>query len=146
MDPEPQLPRPSGTPALNLKLTICWQPLAPRFGSDLDTYLRQPFRRPPSFHYVKMYIFNLDTPRNVRAFLLFDDTTSLASFRQNVGRQNIEHASSITRESWHSTKELLYSVESACAIALSAMAQFIQEANHVVFTLVRQLQYKRSLL
>ncbi|KAL2046149.1 hypothetical protein N7G274_001596 [Stereocaulon virgatum] len=114
----------------SIDLTICWQCLVPRFKSDLDTYLRQPFRTPPTFHYVKIYVLNLGAPRNLRACLLFDDPRSLDSFRQNM-----TNSSNMVSESWHSSHRLIHAILTAKSTALSDMMYFLQEANREVFNM-----------
>jgi N-methylhydantoinase B/oxoprolinase/acetone carboxylase alpha subunit len=86
----------------------------------------------PTFHYVRIYVLNLDALRNMRSIFLFDGTRSLDSFRQHM-----RSPSNVVSGNWHASHRLIHAIFTAESTALSDMVYFLQEANRVVFQMVR---------
>ncbi|KAF6227877.1 hypothetical protein HO133_007605 [Letharia lupina] len=108
---------------LPTEFTLYWQSKAPRYSGDLDTYIWQPYRKPPPFTFVKLHIVNTETPQNLRMILLFKETRSLCDFRnrhQSVARQQV------ATEAWSSVTELARSILAVCETILSDMVDFLQ--------------------
>ena len=61
--------------------SMLWQFQSPDFSSDIDTYIWQPYRKPPPYSFVKIYILKNTSTDELCAFFLFDSIQSLQGFR-----------------------------------------------------------------
>lgn len=118
---------------LPTEFTLYWQSKAPRYSGDLDTYIWQPYRKPPPFTFVKLHIVNTETPQNLRMILLFKETRSLCDFRnrhQSIARQQV------ATEAWSSVTELARSILAVFETILSDMVDFLQCTSKEITRLV----------
>ena len=112
---------------------LYWQSQTP--SGDFDTYIWQPYRKPPPFSYVKFHIINTESPRNLKMILLFNDTRSLCAFRtrhQELTRQRVPD------EAWSPITELIRSISAISTTMLSDTVGFMQccskEVNRLVWS------------
>lgn len=79
----------SEAPFLPTEFALHWQSNPPKYRGDFDTYIWQPYRKPPPFSYVRFYIIKPEVPRNLNVLLLFNDTRSLCTFRSRPGSESL---------------------------------------------------------
>ena len=118
---------------LPTEFTLYWQSKALRYSGDLDTYIWQPYRKPPPFTFVKLHIVNTETPQKLRMILLFNETRSLCDFRnrhQSVAGQQV------ATEAWSSVTELARSILAVYETILSDMVDFLQCTSKEITRLV----------
>ena len=119
-------------------MTVCWQSTAttPKYKSDLDTYIWQPFRNPSPFTYAKIFVLHKDPTRNPRVVLLFQEKRSLHSFRKKF------HSSSEQppdNSNWVPTKDLTRAIASIYNVAIADTLRFLKETTRDIHSLVRFL-------
>lgn len=115
-------------------MTVCWQSRAPKYYSDLDTYIWQPFKNPPPFTYAKIFVLHKDLVRNPRVVLLFQQNRSLRSFRKKF-HSSSEEASN--NSNWVPTKDLTRAIASIYSVAIADTMKFLKETSRDVHSLVR---------
>ena len=118
-------------------MTVCWQSTAPRYYSDLDTYIWQPFRSPPPFTYAKIFLLqNENALRNPRVVLLFRHKSSLKSFRKKFHSSSEE----LSRD-WLPMKDLMRAISALYDLAIADTLSFLRETSRDIHDLVRNLFY-----
>lgn len=120
----------------SLNMTVCWQSRAPKYYSDLNTYIWQPFKFPPPFTYAKIFILNKDLARNPRVVLLFQQKSSLRSFRKKFHTGSEEPSDN---SNWVPAKDLTRAIASIYSVAIADTLTFLEETSRDVHSLVRLL-------
>lgn len=114
--------------------TLYWQSKGPEFKKDLDTYIWQPYRKPPPFNYVKFYFFKNETLQNCRMILRFNDACSLCAFRS----LHQEHTKQrVAGESWSPVSELVMSISALFQMIVSDTNEFLRCCSREITRLVR---------
>ena len=118
-----------------VSLTLRWPFTAPKYKGEFDTYIWQPFRRPPPFAYVKIFISNRETPRNLRILLLFQNAGSDRSFRASYAET--QHLGD--RATWAPALDGGRAIIVAFKNALEDTSRFLRQASEQIMALVRSL-------
>ena len=119
----------------SLSLTLRWACTAPKYKGELDTYLWQPFRRPPPFAYAKIFVSNREDPRNLRILLLFRNTDSDRSFRGSYAQT--QHRGDVA--TWVPALDGGRAIIVAYKNALKETSGFLKQASKQIMALVRPL-------
>ena len=114
-------------------LTLRWQDTAPVYRSDLNTYVGQPFREPPPFTYVTIFMLNKGEPRNLRVLLLFQSRLSLDAIRSVFVKRCFEMIS----ECWLPVVRVVSTVIAAFQVALYEIISFLKQVSKQIVVLVR---------
>ena len=120
-----------------MSLTLRWACIAPKSKGKLDTYIWQPFRKPPPFAYVKIFVSNREDPRNLRMRLLFYKRDSLTSFQQSYAPMYMPP--SADGVNWSPASEGLSAIVVVYRLALRETFEFLRQASRQIMALVRQL-------
>lgn len=124
-----------------ISLTLRWACKAPKYKGNLYTYIWQPFRRPPPFAYVKMFVSNLGNPRNFRLLLLFRNTDSDRSFRgSHAQSQHLGDGAT-----WVPALDGGRAIIVAYKNALKETSGFLTQASEQIMALVRPLNLMRAI-
>ena len=116
-----------------MSMTLRWVCTAPKYKGKLDTYLWQPFRKPPPFTYVRIFISNLEDPRNLRMLLLFQKKDSRTSFQESYAQLR-DFTSDVT---WYPALDGLFAIIIAYKQALKKTSEFLRQASNQIMALVR---------
>ena len=118
-----------------MSLTLRWACTAPKYKGKLDTYIWQPFRNPPPFAYVKIFVSNREDPRNLRILLLFQNRDSRTSFQKSYA----EKQTFAGHATWSSALDGASAIIVAYKHALREMSGFLRQASKQIMALVRPL-------
>ena len=116
-----------------LDFSLRWQHRAPEYRGDLDTYIWQNFRKPPSAVYVKIFILNRGEPQNMRVLLQFKNNRILNSFRS---RHKALPRPAVSSNLDLPAVELLDTFGIAYNVVLSDMINFLNELSEQTSKLV----------
>ena len=119
-------------------MTVCWQSEAPKYKSDLNTYIWQPYKNPPPFTYAKVFILHKDLARNPRVVLLFQKNRSLHSFLKKFHSRSQEPSDN---SNWVPTKDLTHAIASIYSVAIADTMKFLNQTFRDVHSLVRILPF-----
>ena len=118
-----------------VSLTLRWACTAPKYKGKLDTYIWQPFRRPPPFAYVKIFVSNRENPRKLRVLLLFRNTDSDRSFRGSYAQtQHLGDGAT-----WVPALDAGRAIIVVYKNALKETSGFLWQASEQIVALVRPL-------
>ena len=115
-----------------MSMTLRWAYTAPKYKGKLDTCIWQPFRKPPPFAYVKIFVANLRDPRNLRMLLLFHGKDSRTSFQKRYA-QSRDFTGRVT---WSPALDGLLAIFAAYEQALRETSEFLRQASKQIMALV----------
>ena len=118
-----------------MSITLRWVGTAPKYKGKLDTYIWQPFRKPPPFAYVKIVVSNLEDPRNLRMLLLFQEKDSRTSFQKSYAESR-DFTGGVT---WSPALDGLCAIIIVYRHALRETSAFLRQASKQILALVRPL-------
>ena len=118
-----------------ISITLRWVCTAPKYKGKIDAYIWQPFRKPPPFAYVQIFVSNLEDPRNLRMLLLFQNKDSRTSFQESYA-QSRDFTGGVT---WSPTLDGLFAIKIAYKHALREISEFLRQASKQIIALVRPL-------
>lgn len=119
-----------------LTWTLKWQSVTPagdslRYRNEIESYIWQPFCKPPSPTYVKIFVFNKAAPSNIRVVLFFGSIKSLETFRQERTA-----CADIFNGTEKVAFRLAHQIYGAYRVALSDMMAFLQMMADEIFAMI----------
>ena len=105
---------------------------APKYKGKLNTYITQPFRKPPPFAYVKIFVSNLEDPRNLRILLLFHEKHSRTSFQKS----HAQIRDFLGLLPWSPALDGLFAIIVSYKQTLREISEFLRQASKHIMALV----------
>ena len=113
-------------------MTLRWMCTAPRYKRKLNTYISQPSRKPPPFTYVRIFVSNLEDPRNLRMLLLFHEKHSRMSFQKS----HAQIRDFLGPLPWSPAFDGLFAIIVSYKQTLRDMSEFLMQASKQIMALV----------
>ena len=120
-----------------MSLTLRWACTAPEYRGKVHTYIWQPFRKPPPFAYVKIFVWNREDRQKLRILLLFHKRDSRTSFQESYAPISMRHLTDGVN--WSPASEGLSAIIIAYRQALRETSEFLRQASTHIMALVRPL-------
>ena len=117
-----------------VEFLLRWRPSAPKYSGDLDVYIWQPFRNPPSSEYVRIVITNLDVPLKLQIFNLYKTSRSMESFRKRIGAEWLDPRMS--------GNAIMGAISVTFSVLLDDMIVFLKEASKEISGIVSNIFYQ----
>ena len=121
------------------EFVLRWQSDVPKYSGDLDTYIWQRFRRPPSFAWIRIVIIDIDNLRNLRLLLLYKKSRSLEGFCSKIEAGKVYDG---TSNPWTPTIAMMDTLSITFGVFLSDMIVFLREASKQISEMVRILLFR----